>query len=76
MTAPLKAVESADFADTVTLFLAARDRHREHARQAWIGYLVLSFTNEQLLMLADGYLSNVTVADLRRLGLLRGEATA
>lgn len=64
-------VQGPDLADVLTRYRAIQDEHQRVRREAWIGALVLTFSNEEIhLLCARDVLCIGDVLDLRRLGLL------
>jgi hypothetical protein len=65
----LAAVSTPDLAEVHARYRDLEDRHREVAFQAWIGALVMEFTNDELRAMADDFCIRDTLT-LRKLGLL------
>ena len=67
----MELVEKPDLRELAPRFIAARREHARRVEQAWVGTLVLEFSNDELRLLCDEYLTVSEVRTLRRLGLLR-----
>lgn len=69
MNAQIRAVQLPDRAATLAKLHDARWDHEQHARLSWLGRLVMSFTNDELHVIAES-LSIDETDTCRALGLL------
>lgn len=68
----LQAVAQPDSAEVASRYYSLQRAAEEAARIAWVGTLVMRFTNEELHLLADRMSIGETLT-LRRLGLLAAD---
>jgi hypothetical protein len=71
VTGHLTEVQKPDLGATAQKWQALQRQHAQWAERAWIGTIVMEFTNDELRVLCDQYFTINETLTMRRLGLLQ-----